>query len=398
MKPSIKKSASFKFSTTIIIMIITALVSGLTAGIIVYSSYNKSTGIKYNVVNNDAALRQFLEVYSSVTEGYYEDINKTEMLEAAIDGMLKYLDERYTSYLNTSQTNQLNDSLKGEYEGIGVAIIDHKIIEVFNDSPASKSGILVGDIIKSINGLDVTDYSTEEVVKKIQRSMGSNMSLSVLRDGKELSFEISTTKLYVPAISYKVIDNTSIGYIRVASFSSTVSNQVDDALKVLDSDNVSSLIIDLRINAGGYLDAAEKVASLFLEKGKTIYSLETKKNKTIVKDKTDRSTKYPIVVIVDENTASAAEILAAALKESYGATIVGVKSYGKGKVQQVVSLIDGSMAKYTTGKWYTPNGENIDGIGITPDYTVRLDIEKDQDGKIINVNDTQLMKAIEILK
>ena len=108
--------------------------------------------------------------------------------------------------------------------------------------------------------------------------------------------------------------------------------------------------------------------------------------------------KYPIVVIVDENTASAAEILAAALKESYGATVVGVKSYGKGKVQQVVSLIDGSMAKYTTGKWYTPNGENIDGIGITPDYTVRLDIEKDQDGKIINVNDTQLMKAIEILK
>jgi len=379
-------------------MIITALVSGLTAGIIVYSSYNKSTGIKYNVVNNDAALRQFLEVYSSVTEGYYEDINKTEMLEAAIDGMLKYLDERYTSYLNTSQTNQLNDSLKGEYEGIGVAIIDHKIIEVFNDSPASKSGILVGDIIKSINGLDVTNYSTEEIVKQIQRSMGSNMSLSVLRDGKELSFEISTTKLYVPAISYKVIDNTSIGYIRVASFSSTVSNQVDDALKVLDNDNVSSLIIDLRINAGGYLDAAEKVASLFLEKGKTIYSLETKKNKTIVKDKTDRSTKYPIVVIVDENTASAAEILAAALKESYGATIVGVKSYGKGKVQQVVSLIDGSMAKYTTGKWYTPNGENIDGIGITPDYTVRLDIEKDQDGKIINVNDTQLMKAIEILK
>ena len=379
-------------------MIITALISGLTAGVIVYTSYNKSTGINYNSVNNDAALKQFLEVYSSVTEDYYEDINKTEMLEAAIDAMLKYLDERYTSYLNTTQTNQLNDTLKGEYEGIGVAIIDHKIVDIFKNSPAYNAGMAVGDIIKSIDGTDVDAYSTEEIVKKIQQSMGSNISISVLRDGESLSFDISTAKLYVPAISYKIIDNTNIGYIRLAAFSSTVSNQVEEALTELDTKEISSLILDLRVNAGGYLDASEKVANLFLEKGKIIYSLETKKSKTIVRDKTIAKADYPIVVLVDENTASAAEILAAALKESYGATIVGVKTYGKGKVQQVVSLIDGSMAKYTTGKWYTPNGKNVDKVGITPDYTVKLEVEKDENGETINIVDTQLNKAIDLLK
>ena len=379
-------------------MIITALISGLTAGVIVYTSYNKSTGINYNNVNNDAALKQFLEVYSSVTEDYYEDINKTEMLEAAIDAMLKYLDERYTSYLNTTQTNQLNDTLKGEYEGIGIAIVDHKIVDIFKNSPAFDAGMAVGDIIKSIDGVDVATYSTEEIVKKIQQSTGSNLSITVLRNGEPVSFNISTAKLYVPAISYKVIDNTNIGYIRLATFSSTVFNQVSDALIELNNKEISSLILDLRVNAGGYLDASEKVASLFLEKGKTIYSLETKKSKTIVKDKTMDKTEYPIVVLIDENTASAAEILAAALKESYGATIVGVKSYGKGKVQQVVSLIDGSMAKYTTGKWYTPTGSNVDKVGITPDYTVTLEIEKDQNGNTINIVDTQLIKAIDLLK
>ena len=225
-----------------------------------------------------------------------------------------------------------------------------------------------------------------------------DLSITVLRNGESVSFNISTAKLYVPAISYKVIDNTNIGYIRLATFSSTVFNQVSDALIELNNKEISSLILDLRVNAGGYLEASEKVASLFLEKGKTIYSLETKKSKTIIKDKTIDKTEYPIVVLIDENTASAAEILAAALKESYGATIVGVKSYGKGKVQQVVSLIDGSMAKYTTGKWYTPTGTNVDKVGITPDYTVTLEIEKDQNGNTINIVDTQLIKAIDLLK
>lgn len=396
MKDTNRSNTSIKLSSIIILMFITAIVSGLTAGIIVYTSYNKNTGIKYEAINNDAALKQFLEVYSSVTTDYYEEVNKTEMIEAAIDGMLKYLDDRYTSYMNVDQTTLLNNSLLGEYKGIGIVVVGHEVSEVFNDSPAKKAGILVGDVITHVNNESVENISPEEMVKKIKNSSGT-ISITVMRAGEEMSFELTTSKLYVPAISYKVIDNTSIGYLRLATFSSTLSNQVEDALDELNENNISALVIDVRGNTGGYLKAAEDVCSLFIEKGKVIYSLKTKQETVVVKDRTEKSTKFPIIVLIDENTASAAEILASALKESYGATLVGNKSYGKGKVQQVISLVDGSMAKYTTGKWYTPSDENIDKIGIEPDYKVDLEFKKDENGRIVDIVDTQLSRAVELL-
>ena len=159
----------------------------------------------------------------------------------------------------------------------------------------------------------------------------------------------------------------------------------------------TSLIIDLRSNTGGYLSAAEDIASLFLEKGKIIYSLKTKNDELVVKDKTASKTNYKIIVLIDNNTASASEILAASLKESYGATIVGKTSFGKGKVQQTMRLKDGSMAKYTSAKWFTPNGSSIDGKGIIPDFDVDLLVEKDEGTKTVKVTDSQLNKAIELL-
>ena len=396
MKDINRPRTSIKLSSIIILMFITAVVSGITAGIIVYTSYNKNTGIKYETINNDAALKQFLEVYSSVTTDYYEEINKTEMIEAAIDGMLKYLDDRYTSYLDASQTSLLNNSLLGEYQGIGIVVRDHEVYEVFNDSPAKNAGIQIGDKIIRINDEDVESISSEEMVNLIKNSSGE-ITITVLRNNEEMLFNLSTSKLYVPAISYKLIENTNIGYLRLATFSSTVSNQVNDAMKEFQESNISSLIIDLRGNSGGYLKAAEDVSSIYLDKGKTIYTLKTKKETVTVKDVTDEKTEYPIIVLIDENTASAAEILAAALKESYGATLVGNKSYGKGKVQQVISLVDGSMAKYTTGRWFTPNDENIDKIGIEPDYKIDLEYKRDAEGKIVGIYDSQLNKAIELL-
>ena len=318
------------------------------------------------------------------------------VFEAAIKGMLDYLGDNYTTYMDINQTSMLNDALTGEYKGIGILIEDHMIKEVFSKSPAEKAGLLNGDIIIRINGIDVTDVNADEVAKRIKSSKG-NMTISVSRNNEELTFELSTEKLYVPAISSKVLDDTSIGYIRIATFSSTVANQVSDALDELKDKNINSLIIDLRSNSGGFLNAAEDVSSLFLEKGKVIYSLKSKKLNDIVKDKTKAKTNYKIVVIVDENTASAAEIVASALKESYGATIVGKTSYGKGKVQQTISLIDGSMAKYTSAKWYTPNGTNIDKKGITPDVDVDLTLEKDVNGNVTKIIDSQLIKAIEVL-
>lgn len=381
----------------IIVMIITAIVSGLTSGIIVYSSYGKNTGISYKVINNDENLKEFLEVYSQIDEEYYEKVNKSELIKAAISAMLTYLNDNYTTYLDSDETNMLHEYLNGEYKGIGILISDHTIVQVFDDSPALASGLKVNDEIVKVNGTDVTDKTATDISSMIKSSKNSEVSITVKRNNELIDLTMHLSNLYVPAISSEVIDNTSIGYIRLASFSSTVSNQVERDLKKLEEQNISSIIIDVRSNGGGYLSAAEKVADIFIEKGKVIYTLKSKNYEKTVKDNTDAKSNLKMVVLIDENTASASEILATALKDSYGATIVGKTSYGKGKVQQTVQLSGGSMAKYTSAKWYRPNGECIDEVGIKPDVEVDLTIEKDKNGNITKIEDSQLKKAIELL-
>lgn len=391
------RKTSIKLRYIILIMFLTAIVSGLTAGIIVYTSYSKKTGITYSNINNDPALKEFLDVYNSVSEQYYKDVDKSKMIDAAISGMLNYLGDTYTTFLDKNETETLQDSLAGEYKGIGVLIEDHTIKEVFSKSPAEKAGLLPGDEFLKINGTDVTNLSSTDIANSIKNKDVSKVSLVIKRGNEEKTFDIETSNLYIPAITTEMIEGTSIGYIKLDTFSSSVSNQVDDALKDLNEQGMTSLIIDLRYNAGGFLSAAEGVANLFLEKGKVIYSLTNKKGNMTVKDVTKDKMDIPVVVIINSGSASAAEILACALKDSYGATLVGTKSYGKGKVQQTYSLKNGSMAKYTSAKWDRPNGENIDGIGITPDYLIELDVTKDATGNIIDVKDTQLEKAKELL-
>lgn len=387
----------FKLSTIIILMIITAIISGITSGVIVYSSYSKNAGISYKTINNDDALKQFLEVYSSITNEYYEDIDKNKMIEEAISAMLKYLGDNYTTYLDKNQTSMLNDTLAGEYRGIGIIISDREVKEVLDNSPAKTAGLQPGDIITKVNDEDVTELSSSDIANKIKKSTKKSVSITILRNNEEKTIMIEISTLYIPAISKTIIDNTNIGYLSLSTFSSSVDKQVEEALKYFDENNIESLIIDLRGNSGGFLSAAENVANLFLEKGKIIYSLQDKKGTKIVKDRTKDHKKYKIVVLINGGTASASEILAAALKDSYGATLVGKTSFGKGKVQQTVNLKNGSMAKYTSAKWLTPGGECIDTKGIKPDVEVELTIEKDQDGNIINIIDTQLDKAIELL-
>ena len=386
-----------RLGTIIILMVVTAIVSGLTSGIIVYSSYGKNTGVSYKTISDDKSLKEFLEVYTQITSEYYEDINKDELVKTAIKSMLDYLGDNYTTYMDSNQTDNLDNNLKGEYRGIGVIIQDHTIIEVLDDSPAKEAGVQPNDIIVKVNGEDVTDKTASEIANTIKSSKGNDVLISVKRNNEQIDLTIKLSNLFVPAISTDIVKDTTIGYMALSTFSSTVSEQVKKGLDKLEEQNITSLIIDLRGNTGGFLSAAEGVSNTFIEKGKVIYSLKSRDKEKVVKDTTGTYKNYKIVVLIDENTASAAEILAAALKDSYGATIVGKKSFGKGKVQQTVRLKNGSMAKYTSAKWYRPNGECIDGVGIIPDYEVDLTIEKDKNGNITNIIDSQLDKAIELL-
>jgi len=198
-------------------------------------------------------------------------------------------------------------------------------------------------------------------------------------------------------VTSHMIENTSIGYIGFTVFSDKIGEQFKSAVESLETNGMKSLIIDLRGNTGGYLEGAEKIANIFLEKNKIIYSLENKKEKVTTYDTTDEKRDYKIVVIMNSQSASAAEVLAAALKDSYGATIVGSVSYGKGKVQQTMNLDDGGLAKYTTAKWLRPNGSCVDNEGIQPDYQVEIEYIVNEENEVTSSIDHQYNKALELL-
>lgn len=397
-----KNSKGFNLLSVIIIICVTSIVSGITTGVIVTNSYKSTTGLSYNELLNDESLNEFLEVYSSVVNNYYEEVDTTEMIDTALDAMLEYLGDNYTTYLNSDQTAELEEKLAGSYQGIGISFSisqetgEPTIASITKNSPAEKAGLLANDVLVSVDGVSLAGKSSEEIKNMIRNSSKSSVTLVISRNGTEMTFNVNIENVEDVNISYELIENTNIGYLQIDSFTKTISNQVNNALTDLENQGMQKLIIDLRNNGGGYLESAEDTANLFLEKGKLIYSLENKDAKADYYDETDAHKTYPIVVLLNENSASASEILAAALKDSYnyGVTFVGTTSYGKGLVQQTYDLSDGSMAKYTSARWLRPNGECINGIGLKPDYEIQKEDIRDEAGYPI---DNQLQKAIEVI-
>ena len=393
-----RKDSGFSLPWVLGIVVITSIISALTTGVIIYNDNKITNEITYADLSKDEKLSQFLEVYANITSEYYEDVNKEELLEKAIAAMMNYLGDDYSTYLDNTDTSELVTKLSGEYTGIGVSInnSDKSISKVYENTPASEAGIKEGDIIIGYNGKDVTSKSASDIVALIKENK-SDFSLKLQRGDETIDVTLKNAKIISPSIDYKMIENTTTGYIYIETFSNTLETQVSSALKKLEAEGMTSLIIDLRDNTGGYLDAAASVTSLFTEKGKKIYSLNYKNEVTNYFDKTSEARNYPIVVLINDNTASASEIMAAALKESYGATLIGTTSFGKGKVQQTMKLDNGSMIKYTSAYWLTPNGTCIDQIGITPDYQISNETVKNENDEIIEIKDKKLEKAIESL-
>ena len=393
-----KDSKGFSLLTVIIIICVTSITSAITIGVIITSSYRNKTGLSYEQITNDSALNELLEAYSNITNNYYEDVDKNKLVENAIDSMLNYLGDSYTTYLDPSTSESLEERLSGTYEGIGIEIKNRTIVRVLDDTPAKRAGLEANDEIIAINGIDVINYTASALSVLIKNSEGEKIEIKVLRGEEEKTFYAEKETLISRDVYYEMKDN-NIGYMAIEIFSKTLDKQVKDALVDLESKGMAKLIIDLRSNTGGYLDVCENIANYFLENGKLIYSLENKDGKESFYDNTDMARNYPIVILMNKTTASASEILASALKDSYSNTVylIGVTSFGKGKVQQTYDLNDGAKAKYTTAKWLRPNGECIDEVGLTPDFEVSLTYEYDDEGNVVKVLDTQLDRAIEII-
>ena len=358
------------------------------------------TGKNYLAVTKD--LKKVVDTYYAIVDNYYGELDRDKLIDGAVEGMISSVGDTFTSYSDTDSTSSFDETINGSYEGIGctVATLENgtiSVIDMFEDSPSYKAGLKVGDIILKVDGESYEGKNSNDISNYIKNSGKSKIVLTVKRDNEEKDISINLSKVEIPHVSGKVIeqDSKKIGYIKISLFASNSYKQFKNKLDELEKSNIDDLIIDVRDNSGGYLSSVTDICNLFLDKGKVIYQLEDSKGKVKKKDTTKEKRKYDIVVLINGGSASASEILASAIKESYGGDIVGTNSYGKGTVQQTKKLLDGSMIKYTTQKWLTPDGNSINEVGVTPTKVVELNEEYFNNPT--TENDNQLQEAIKLI-
>lgn len=343
------------------------------------------------------------ETYDTIMSEYYKDVDSDKLIEGAINGMLESLDDEHTMYFDKKSKEEFDSELSGNYYGIGAQIqltSDEtiKITKVFDNSPAKKAGLKEEDVFVSVDGTSVKGKSATEVANMLKSDSVKTSTIVVKRNDKELTFKVTKENITLFSVSSEMLDNNgkNVGYLSVSIFGQKTYSQFKDALTKLEKQDMDSLIIDLRGNTGGYLSTVTNMLEEFIDKGNVIYQIQSSSGVKQYKTVKASEKKYKIVVLIDGGSASASEIMSAAMKEVYGATLVGQTTYGKGTVQTTKDLSNGSMIKYTIEKWLTPSGKNIDKEGIKPDYEVELgDSYKNNPTK---ENDAQLQKALDLLK
>jgi len=347
---------------------------------------------------NTTDLLRFFGVKRMIEARYVTDVDSTTLMDGAIDGMVKSLGDPHSMYMKTSMYKALKEHTAGAFGGIGVTMgfKDDKvtIMSVLEGTPGEKVGLKVGDEILSVDGTPVSEYQPEEVALHIRGEEGTEVKLMIHRaDEEDKEYSIRRDTIKVPSAKGKMLSENGMGYIRIASFGENTGAEFREEYEKLKDEGMAGLIVDLRQNPGGLITSCVEVADMLVPKG-NIVSVVQRDGSREDYDSTLEESSLPIVVLIDDNSASAAEILAGALQDREAATIVGTKSYGKGSVQVVVPLFHNDGLKLTIAKYYTPSGKCIDGIGIEPDITVNLTPEDTED-KQLNMARQVLQKKME---
>ena len=386
----------------LIVIIVTSLVTAFTT-----YQYLSNNGISYSKVNTTSleGLEYTLSQFRSELEKkYIGEINEEELIEGAVKGYVDALGDPYTTYYTKKEMKTIMEETNGNFVGIGVYMTKDLeknailIIKPIENSPAEKAGILPGDLITKVDDVEYTGDKLEEASNKIRGEEGTKVKLEIYRNGETKTFELTRTKVVVSHVTTKVLNN-DIGYIAISDFEGECASEFETKYKQLEKQGIKKLIIDIRNNGGGIVDEALKIANMLVDKDSTLLITKDKSDKEEVTKATEKPIiNIPTVVLVNEYSASASEILAGALKDNGKATLVGTKTYGKGIIQELHQLSDGSGLKITVSEYYTPNHNAIHKIGITPDVEVDLSEDVKQQTTIQEKDDNQLQKAIEILK
>lgn len=366
---------------------------------LVISSRNLSSG------SNTSDIAKSLSKYKEIIDKYYlGDVDEAKLEEGAIKGYIEGLGDPYTEYISKDDMKDYLDDTMGNFVGIGIYMIKNtqydriQVLSTIKGSPAEKAGIQSGDLIIKVNDVEYKADDMTTASNNIKGEEGTTVTVEFLRGTQSLKYDIKREKVKVNQVEGKVLSN-SIGYIEFTSFDESTAEDFKSKFEELNKQGIKSLIIDLRNNGGGIVDGALEIADYIADKDSVLlYEVDKNKDETVKKAKNDPIINMPIVILTNENTASASEILAGALKDLGKAKIVGTTTYGKGVIQQILSLNDGSGLKVTIEEYQTPNRNKIHGIGVEPDEKVELPENVENVLSIKEEEDTQLQKAIEILK
>ena len=387
-----------KFNTLELVLIfIMALTFGILIGEMLFSNGTKSNLLTQKTGSNT---EQITNIYNTLIDEYIDKIDEDDLKEAAIEGMLNLLGDNYSLYYNEDESKDLQEQLKGTFYGIGAEVYQEEnglvtVYNVFEGTPASEAGLKVGDQYLKINGQDVTGKTIDEIAEMIKGKNNKQIILTIKRGEQEKQLKLTTTKIEIPSVYSDIIskENIKIGYIKITTFAQNTDEQFSKHLNNIENHNITNLIIDLRSNKGGELETVINIASNFLSKKDVIVQTVSKGKVTKKYSTRNNDKKYNIVVLINGQSASGAEVLAAALNENYGAPLVGTTTYGKGSVQKAKTLADGSMIKYTIETWRTGKGKQINGAGINP--TINVEMSSKYYETLNSDDDNQLQKAIQ---
>ena len=397
-RPVKKQRRMIRLSTAVLtgaIILIVGVIGGMRANdvlVLLSNSQNKDTPSSLNF----ASVQQ---VYNSLRQKYDGQLDAQKLIDGAKKGMVAAAGDPYTVYFTGDEAKQFFGDLNGQFSGIG-AQLDKRdnqlvIVSTLDNSPARKAGLQAGDAIIKVNGEDATSWSIDQAVSKIRGDKGTTVKLSIVRNNSAQDFSIVRDEITTPSVTYSETSD-NIGYMRIASFANDTADLAQKAAQEFKDKGVKGVVLDLRGDGGGYLTAAQSVASLWLPEGKTI----VQERRGDVVQETLKATQaspllagLPTIVLVDGGSASASEIVSGALHDNNVAKLVGLKTFGKGSVQDLLDLPDGAELKVTVAKWYTPNGKNINKEGIQPDVNVTL-----SDDDVKNGRDPQKDKAFDLVK
>ena len=390
-------SKSFYVKSIILTIIITALVASMITIIVINNTESSDL-----IENIETKLKNIQGIIDS---DYLGEIDENTVLDSTIKGYVSGLGDEYSEYFTKEELEEYkSDNIEGAYVGIGVYIIQDtennaiKVIAPIEGSPAEEAGIKPGDYIVKVDGEEVTGENITEATNKMKGEEGTKVKIQILRDDKTIDMEVERKNVKINHVESEVLED-NIGYLKISTFDEGCSEEFEQKLQDLQNKNIKSLIIDLRNNGGGIVDEALAIADLFTDKDVTLLITKDKNgNEEIRKAQSDKKVDLPVIVLTNENTASASELLVGVLKDYNIAKSVGTVTFGKGVIQELLTLPDESGLKITTNEYYTPKGNKINKIGIEPDEKVELPDEYKNVLDVPKDKDTQLNKAIELLK